>query len=117
MSIAARNILSLLAPVLLLTWGFLSLRAGILHNMGGPAIGGIFCLIIGTTTLYWWLENMLLPPLVRWFRQRRELKAELEQYRKDQEAYASWEDDEPDYDEEADVRRVDAQQIRPVDLM
>ena len=94
MNTSAKNLLSLLAPVLLLTFGFLALRAGILSNHAGPGITGILCLMVGSTTLYWWLENMLLPPLTRWFHQRRELKAELELYLKDQEAYASWDDDD-----------------------
>jgi len=97
MNTAARNILSLTFPVLLLTFGFLAFRAGIISNEGGKAITGLLCLFGGTLTLYWWLENMLYPPILRWFRQRRELQIELEQYRLDQEAYASWE--EPDYED------------------
>jgi hypothetical protein len=96
MNTTAKNILSLLAPVLLLVFGLLALRAGILSNHAGPAITGLLCLMLGTTTLYWWLENMLYPPLVRWFRQQRALKAQLEEYRRDQEGYAAWEDSEND---------------------
>jgi len=106
MSTTAKNILSLAAPVLLLVFGFLALRAGILSNEGGPAITGVLCLSVGIATGYWWMENMLLPPMIRWFKYRRAQKALLNTHCQNNEHYPKWEDiwDAPDYDEKADVR-------------